>query len=270
MHIEKDYVMPETKDLKSRLHEVGTALKNLFKPEQSKTDQSKPEQSKPDQSKPEHPKKALDQATVETELAEFVKINGYDASDPNFDIEKFQNEFIAFLKAKNYDFAGVEASLVPGDFAENTGRATLQALRNVRKVTEDLNDLPQELSVFADTTKMMPGLVCYVIGKIAPTAKKPYVTYRPVPRVITQVHDSGVNGGTIFFTYNHKISTLQNFNGVSYVVSEDEVIYSPLTKEHADYICKLLNIQSKQVYTKYLKEMKKLTLQAQRMIPRSR
>lgn len=234
--------MPETKDLKSRFKEVGTAIKHLFKPEQSE---------------PEHPKKVLDQPTIEKELSEFVKINGYDANDPNFDIENFQNEFIKFLKAKNYDFAGVEASLMPSESAEIEGGGILQVLKKTRRVSENLNDLTKELSVFVDTTKMMPGLVCYVIEKIAPTSKKPYVTYRPVPRVITQVHDSGVNGGTIFFTYNHKVSTLQNFNGASYIVSEDEVIYSPLTKEHADYICTLLNIQSKQVYTKYLKEKAK-------------
>lgn len=251
MHIEKDYVMPETKDIKSRLHEVGTAIKRLFKPEQ--------------------PKKVLDQPTIEKELSEFVEINGYDANDPNFDIEKFQNEFIEFLKAKNYDFAGVEASLIPSQSAEIGGGGVLQALKKIHRVSENLNDLTKDLSVFVDTTKMLPGLVCYVIEKIAPTKKKPYVTYRPVPRVITQVHDSGVNGGTIFFSYNHKILTSQNLNGMSYVVAEDEVIYSPLTKEHADYICALLNIQSKQVYTKYLKEKAKqeklkLAMQQQKML----
>ena len=130
-------------------------------------------------------------------------------------------------------------------------------MKKVRKVTEDLNDNVTELSVFLDTTKMMPGLVCYVIEKIAPTQKKPYVTYRPTPRVITSVHDSGVNGGTIFFTYNHKISKNQSFDGSYSVVSEDEVIYSPLTKEHADYICRLLNIQSRQVYIKKMREIAK-------------
>ena len=54
-------------------------------------------------------------------------------------------------------------------------------------------------------------------------------------------------------------------------MSEDEVIYSPLTKEHADYICLLLNIQSKQVYTKYLKEKakqekQKLAMQQQKTL----
>lgn len=130
-------------------------------------------------------------------------------------------------------------------------------LKKVRKVTEDVNQYVYKVHGFTDTRAIKPGLVCYVIEKLPPTAKKPYVTYRPTPRVITQVHDSGVNGGTIFFTYNHKIATNQSFNGISYTVSEDEVIYSPLTKEHADYICKLLNIQSKQVYIKHMKEMAK-------------
>lgn len=230
----------EEKDLKTRVSEAWTAVKHIFKPEQAT--------------------KTLDQETVEKELSEFVKINGYNANDPNFDIEDFQSKFIQFLKQKNYDFAGIDASLIPAEAAETEGGGALKALKNVRNLTEDLNDLTSELSVFVDTTKMLPGLVCYVIEKIAPTSKKPYVTYHPVPRVITQVHDSGVNGGTIFFTYNHKISRSQNFNGETSVVSEDEVIYSPLTKEHADYICKLLNIQSKQVYLKHMRELAKQKL----------
>ncbi len=230
--------MPETNDTKSRWKDVFIALKHLFKT---------PEE-----------KKKLDQATVEKELAEFTKINGYDVDDPDFDIEGFKNKFIEYLKNKNYDFAGVNASLIPVDDSEKTdGELVINSLKKVRKVTENLNDNVRALSVFVDTRKMMPGLVCYVIEKVVPTQKKPYVTYRPTPRVITQVHDSGVNGGTIFFTYNHKIATNQSFNGISYTVSENEVIYSPLTKEHADYICRLLNIQSKQVYVKHMKEMAK-------------
>lgn len=232
--------MPETKDLKSRWKDVLIALKHLFKYSDAE---------------PAAPKKILDQATVEMEVNNFIKIKGYKADDPNFDIEKFQAEFTQYLKEQNYTFEGIDTSLIPSEDEHEVD--VLKSLKNVRKVTEDLNDNVTELSVFVDTTKMMPGLVCYVIEKIAPTQKKPYVTYRPVPRVITQVHDSGVNGGTIFFTYNHKIATNQQLNGYSYVSSEDEVIYSPLTKEHADYICNLLNIQSRQVYTKYLKEKAK-------------
>ena len=237
--------MPETKDFKSRWKDVLIALKHLFK--YSDTVDTAAVNTAP--------KKILDQATVEQELSNFVKIKGYSANDPNFDIENFQAEFTQYLKEQNYTFEAIDASLIPSE--DSKEEDVLKSLKNVRKVTECLNDNVTELSVFVDTTKMMPGLVCYTIEKIAPTQKKPYVTYRPVPRVITQIHDSGVNGGTIFFTYNHRISTSQNFNGATNVVSEDEVVYSPLTKEHADYICKLLNIQSRQVYTKYLKEKAK-------------
>ncbi len=232
--------MPETKDLKSRWKDVLVALKYLFKPSNATNNA---------------PKKILDQETVEKELEEFAKIKGYSAEDPNFDLDKFQAEFTQYLKDKNYTFKAIDTSLIPVENL-NDGNV-LTSLKNVRKITEDLNDNVTELSVFLDTTKMMPGLVCYVVEKIAPTQKKPYVTYRPTPRVITSIHDNGVNGGTIFFTYNHKLSKSQNFEGVYSVVSEEEAIYSPLTKEHADYICKLLNIQSKQVYIKHMKELAK-------------
>ncbi len=251
--------MPKEKDLKSRWKDVLIALKHLFK--YSDTVDTAAVNATP--------KKILDQATVEQELNNFVKIKGYSANDPNFDIENFQAEFTQYLKEQNYTFEAIDASLIPSEDSQEKG--ILESLKKIRKVTEDLNDNVTELSVFVDTTKMMPGLVCYVIEKVAPTQKKPYVTYRPTPRVITQVHDSGVNGGTIFFTYNHKIAKNQSFNGISYTVSEDEVIYSPLTKEHADYICLLLNIQSKQVYTKYLKEKakqekQKLAMQQQKTL----
>lgn len=227
--------MPEN-NFKSRLKELGVAFKNWFKPA----------------------KTPLTQAMLEQEMTLFVQEKGYDPNDPDIDIVEFQNEFIKYLKAKNYDFEGVEAELVPNEnSAEIEGGGALKALSKVRKVSENLNDLTPQLSVFLDTRKMMPGLICYVIEKIEPTNKKPYVTYRPTPRVITSVHDSGVNGGTIFFTYNHKLTKSQTFNGSYSVVAEDEVIYSPLTKEHADYICRLLNIQSKQFYVKKMNELKK-------------
>lgn len=240
--------MPETKDFKSRWQDVFIALKHLFKYSNSDADNNAP-------------KKILDQATVENEVNNFIKIKGYSADDPNFDIEKFQAEFTQYLKDQNYTFEAIDTSLVSRKID------VMKYLKNVRKVTESLNDDAPDFDRWENTTQMIAGIVCYAIEKIAPTPKKPYVTYRPVPRVITQIHDSGVNGGTIFFTYNHKIATNQSFNGAAYVVSEDEVIYSPLTKEHADYICGLLNVQSKQVYTKYLREKAKqerLKLQAQK------
>lgn len=201
-------------------------------------------------------KKQLTQENLQEELTEFIKISGVNADD--LDTDKFQTDFVQYLKKKNYDLSGIDTSLISVEVAdEENGENTLPSFKGVRKVTEDLNKYVQNLTVFIDTTKMTPGLVCYVIEKIAPTDKKPYVTYRPTPRVITQIHDNGVNGGTIFFTYNHKVEKNQNFVGTSYAVSEDQAIYSPLTKEHADYICKLLNIQSKQVYEKHMRELAK-------------
>ena len=221
--------MPEN-NFKSRLKELGVAFKNLFKK-----------------------KIPLTQSMVEQEMALFIQEKGYDPNDPDIDIIEFQNEFIKYLKAKNYDFEGVEARLTQVEDSENV----LDSLKKVNKVTEELNGLAPILDRWTDTTQMIPGLICYVIEKVAPTNKTPYVTYRPTPRVITAVHDSGVNGGTIFFTYNHKVAKSQTFNGEYTIISEEEAIYSPLTKEHADYICKLLNIQSKQVYAKHMKELAK-------------
>ena len=222
----------EEKDLKTRVSEAWTAVKQIFKPAE--------------------PKQELDQPTLEKELEEFVKINGYDAEDPNFNIEDFQNKFIQYLKDKNYSFQGVAASLADAGFPNVEGGGKLP--RNIRKISEKYNDYTSELSVFVDTTKMMPGLVCYTIKKVEPTKKKPWVTYKPTPRIITQIHDSGVNGGTIFFTYNHRFieSPLNKFRSV---VSEDEVIYSPLTKEHAEYICTLLNAQSRILYREKMKQL---------------
>ena len=96
---------------------------------------------------------------------------------------------------------------------------------------------------------------------MAPTRTKPFVTYRPSPRIITQIHDNGVKGGTIFLTYEHKFVQHMNFNntekGYGQVISETEVLYSPLTKEQADYICNLLNAQSKILYKQKMKEIVK-------------
>ena len=65
----------EEKNLKIRVSEAWSAVKQIFKPAE--------------------PQKELDQPTLEKELEEFVKINGYDVEDPNLDIEDFQNKFIS-------------------------------------------------------------------------------------------------------------------------------------------------------------------------------
>ena len=227
--------MPE-EDVKARLKKVGIALKDLFRPTK---------------------KKQITQEILNKEVEEFVKLNGYKAEDPDFDIDKFQDELIQYLRNKGYDFDGIDASVVSeGDVAPEDEEGDVLPKR-ITKISGSLNEYARELRVFVDTTRMMPGLVCYTIEKIAPTDKIPYVTYKPMPRVITQIHDSGVNGGTIFFTYNHRFTNNNAFENSHYVLSEEEVVYSPLTKEHADYICRLLNIQSKHFYITQMKKLAK-------------
>ena len=63
------------------------------------------------------------------------------------------------------------------------------------------------------------------------------------------------SGGTTFFTFSHRIVKPQSITKGEkdfQVISEEDVIYSPLTKAHAEYICKLLNLQSKRLYEKNL------------------
>ena len=175
-------------------------------------------------------KKPLDMATVESEFIEFLEEKGYDLS------AKIEME---------QDIDTNDASYVP----------TKQ--KPIRKISEELNEREWDFDVFLDTRKIMPGMVVYVIEQIAPTEKIPYVTYKPVPRIITEVQDNGVNNGTLFLTYYHKVVSVPTYNPsqnkVPQVISESEIIYSPLTKAYAEYICKLLNLQSKQTYKQYVK-----------------
>lgn len=125
----------------------------------------------------------------------------------------------------------------------------------VTKLSEELNDAAWNFPVYADTTKLLPGYIVYIIGQRQPTKEKPYVTYKPEPRVVSSIHDSGVNGGTTFFTFSHRIEKPQSITKSEtdfQIVSEEDIIYSPLTKAHAEYICKLLNLQSKRLYEKNL------------------
>ena len=230
--------MAENKDLKTRLQDVYVALKHLFKPEQLK----------------EQPKKVLNQAMLEKEIQEFAKTKGYNLNDATFDLDKFQEELAQYLRNKNYSFERLNASINSENSDKKVGAALLP--KRIYTISEDLNDCVKKLMVFADTTNMMPGLICYTIEKIE-QKKLPYITYRPTARVITQIHDSGVNGGTIFFSYKHRFSKLDQFKDIYGVVSEDEVIYSPLTKEQAEYICKLLNTQSRLLYQQKMKEIMK-------------
>ena len=138
---------------------------------------------------------------------------------------------------------------------EITEQNSVIAWDKVTKLSEELNDAAWKFPVYADTTKLLPGYIVYIIGKRPPTAEKPYVTYKPEPRVVSSIHDSGVNGGTTFFTFSHRIVKPQSITKGEkdfQVVAEEDVIYSPLTKGHAEYICRLLNLQSKRLWEKNL------------------
>ena len=147
-----------------------------------------------------------------------------------------------------------DAKSIPDIEAGMEGKNVI-AWDEITKLSEELNDVAWGFSFYADTTKLLPGVIVYVVGKRPPTKDKPYVTYKPEPRVITSIHDSGVNGGTVFFTYSHEIVKPQSITKSDkdfQVISEEDVVYSPLTKGHAEYICKLLNLQSKRLYEKNL------------------
>ena len=225
--------MPE-KDLKTRLKEVLIALRHVFKKQ-----------------------KVLDQATLDKEAEIFAKMSGYGPENPITDIEEFKSKLIKYLQDKDYHFEGMSVTGVNVDENGNEEDMPIKLPKNLRTINENLNKLAKELTVFVDTTNMGPGLVCHTIEKIDPTPQKPYVTYKSTPRVITQVHDSGVNGGTIFFSYKHKFIKSDPLKNDYNVISEDEIIYSPLTKQQAVYICDLLNLQSKLLYEEKLKEIAK-------------
>ena len=136
----------------------------------------------------------------------------------------------------------------------------ITAWNNVTKLSEDLNEAPWawNFTLYNDTTQLVPGMIVYVVGKRAPTDGKPYITYKPEPRVISSIHDSGVNGGTVFFTYSHRIEKPQSYTRGNLdftVVSDEQEILSPLTYKHAEFICRLLNLQSKRLYDKHLLKM---------------
>lgn len=203
-------------------------------------------------------KKQLSQESFQKELEKFVKNTGVSAE--NLNSEKFQDDFIQYLKNQNYDCEGMRVFANKKDAEEQEEVDEVKKLpTNITKISEDLNDCINGIEIFSHTINMTPGLICFTIEKIASTDKKPYVTYRPTPRVITQVHENGVNGGTIFLTYSHKLMKSSDFNGekTARVVSEDEAIYTPLTKEHALYVCKILNAQSRLFYIQQMKRQQR-------------
>ncbi|MBQ0013352.1 MAG: hypothetical protein KBS86_02160 [Proteobacteria bacterium] len=116
------------------------------------------------------------------------------------------------------------------------------------------NEALSNLAVFVDTRNLMPGMVVYTVVPTPPTNKIPYVVYNIEPRIITQIHDSGVNGGTIFITYTHYVSNAVGNDKQIQIKCEEETLYSPLTKEHAEYVAKKLTEQSKALYMKYCEQ----------------
>lgn len=140
-------------------------------------------------------------------------------------------------------------------------------LDNSTKISEQLNDLFCNFIVYSDTTKLLPGVIIYVVGKREPTEKRPWTVYKYEPRVITSIHDSGVNGGTVFFTYSHDIVKSQALGKSKddfMVVSTEDAIYSPLTKGHAQFICAALNTQSRSLYYSKLAKIQQQNQQNQK------
>lgn len=134
---------------------------------------------------------------------------------------------------------------------QNQEKPKQEKRKVIKKLSEDLNDELGGFAYYRDTSYLIPGLVVYVVEKVEPNKNTPWVTYRPEPRVIVNIHDNGVNNGTIFWTYSHQVVAAPNFDrDKTQVVSVEETIFSPLTKKHAEYICKLLNADSKYTYIK--------------------
>lgn len=247
-----------SKDLKYKIASFLVSLADKIIKNKEKSNNQESVQEKPKE------KNQLNSEILQKELSKFVKLKGLTVDDlEDFDSEKFNSDFKQYLIDNNYDCEGLamRANLInPGTENEEQEPVEIKKLpRNIRKISEDLNDCIEGLEIFSRTTNMTPGLVCYTIEKIAPNDKRHYVTYRPSPRVITQVHENGANGGTIILTYSHKFVKSVDFNGrkTGKVISEDEALYTPLTKEHALYVCKVLNAQSKLFYIQQMKEQQK-------------
>ena len=161
-----------------------------------------------------------------------------------------------------------EAGISPesDEYVDEEGEDTNpnEKLKPIRKISEDLNDDAKRwasFTVYGDTRQIKPGAVVYVVEKIEPNEKTPWVTYRPAERIITEVQDNGVNNGTVFLSYAPKVASVSTYytpqHNAPQIISEHDVIYSPLTKAHAEFVCKLLNLQSKTMYKKYVAQLSK-------------
>ena len=207
-------------------------------------------------------KKQLESQSLQKELEEFMKNGDVDVGNP----EKLRKDFKKYLKDKGYAFDEENMHVQYVDNSAQEQISNFKLPKRIYKISEDLNKYTKGLDIFMDTTEMIPGLICYTIEEIAPTERNPFVRYKPVPRVITQIHDSGVNGGTIFFSYSYKFlsSTVLGNKKSGKFVSESEVIYSPLTEQQAKYICKLLNVQSRLFYEKQKRKLNRAVVLQQR------
>lgn len=112
------------------------------------------------------------------------------------------------------------------------------------------NEALDNIPVYLDTRNLTPGMVVYTVVSTAPTSEVPYTVYHIEPRVIAQIHDSGVNGGTIFITYRHYASKVVGNDKQIQIKSEETTLYSPLTQKHAEYVAKKLTEQSQLLYLK--------------------
>ena len=205
-------------------------------------------------------KKQLDRQTFHKEAEEFVKSININADILSADFDKLELDFIQYLKDKNYMCADIDLLLGEDIFGGiQKGQPEFKMPQNIQKISEELNRCANGLETFSDKFKIAPGIICYTIDKIDPTIKKPYVTYKPVPCVVTQIHENGANGGTVFFTCSHKFVKSVDFNGNgSYtVVSEEKAFFTPLTKKHAIYVCKILNSQSRIFYMQQIRKQQK-------------
>lgn len=129
--------------------------------------------------------------------------------------------------------------------------------KEISKEEQDRLDNEKELNslmIFSDSSQLIPGYVVYIIEEIKPNKDKPYSTFRPVPRVITQIiNSSDSKNGSVFLSYKPIIQKDPAFNDNIMVKAEEDSFYTPLTKEQATYVCKILNEQMKHYYEKKVK-----------------
>ena len=175
------------------------------------------------------------------------------------DPETIGVEFEEFLKEKGYDLSIKTETRYEADEPDGVDDRR-KIKRKIRRISEELNDDVFDDLMYTDTTKLVPGMVVYVIEEYD---TKPVVTYKPAARIIDSIHNNGVNNGTVFMTRVPKFINNPDFKGFSsknkeheyLVTSEEEIIYSPLTKEQADRMCSLYNFQFKEAYKKGMKKV---------------